>query len=101
MWILLLLPFIGLLWVPFYNHELPSLFGFPFFIGISWSGCRSLRCWSGLCIAMACVREMNNGNPDQLDRTGRLHLLLRARDSDGLCRVTLAKRRRAQGCALG
>ena len=31
MWILLLLPFIGLLWVPFYNHELPSLFGFPFF----------------------------------------------------------------------
>ncbi len=31
MWILLLLPFIGLLWLPSYNHELPSLFGFPFF----------------------------------------------------------------------
>ena len=31
MWILLLLPFIGLLWVPFYNHELPRLLGFPFF----------------------------------------------------------------------
>jgi hypothetical protein len=31
MWILLLLPFIGLLWVPFYNDTLPSLFGFPFF----------------------------------------------------------------------
>jgi hypothetical protein len=31
MWILLLLPFIGLLWVPFYNDALPELFGFPFF----------------------------------------------------------------------
>ncbi len=32
MWLLLLLPFIGLLWVPFYNTDaLPSLFGFPFF----------------------------------------------------------------------
>ena len=29
--ILLLLPFIGLLWLPFYNHPEPSLFGFPFF----------------------------------------------------------------------
>lgn len=28
---LLVLPFIGLLWPPFYNHALPSLFGFPFF----------------------------------------------------------------------
>jgi len=31
MWVLLLLPFIGLLWVPFYNSASPSLFGFPFF----------------------------------------------------------------------
>jgi membrane protein implicated in regulation of membrane protease activity len=31
MWVLLLLPFIGLLWVPFYNTVSPSLFGFPFF----------------------------------------------------------------------
>jgi hypothetical protein len=32
MWLLLLLPFIGLLWVPFYNTDtLPALFGFPFF----------------------------------------------------------------------
>ena len=31
MWILLLLPFIGLLWVPFYNFSDPVLFGFPFF----------------------------------------------------------------------
>lgn len=28
---LLLVPFIGLLWVPFYNQSLPTLFGFPFF----------------------------------------------------------------------
>ena len=31
MWVLLLLPFIGLLWVPFYNFQEPALFGFPFF----------------------------------------------------------------------
>jgi uncharacterized membrane protein len=30
-WLLLLVPFIGLLWVPFYNKALPALFGFPFF----------------------------------------------------------------------
>ena len=29
--LLLLLPFIALLWIPFYNRELPALFGFPFF----------------------------------------------------------------------
>ena len=29
--ILLLIPFIGLLWVPFYNSRTPELFGFPFF----------------------------------------------------------------------
>ncbi|MBS0446440.1 MAG: DUF3311 domain-containing protein [Proteobacteria bacterium] len=28
---LLALPFLGLLWIPFYNQELPTLFGFPFF----------------------------------------------------------------------
>ena len=28
---LLLVPFIGLLWVPFYNFREPELFGFPFF----------------------------------------------------------------------
>jgi hypothetical protein len=31
MWVLLLLPFVGLLWVPFYNFQEPALFGFPFF----------------------------------------------------------------------
>jgi len=29
--LLLLLPFIGLLWIPFYNQTDPALFGFPFF----------------------------------------------------------------------
>jgi hypothetical protein len=29
--LLLLLPFIALLWIPFYNRELPDLFSFPFF----------------------------------------------------------------------
>ncbi len=29
--LLLLEPFIGLLWVPFYNQATPTLFGFPFF----------------------------------------------------------------------
>lgn len=30
-WLLLLIPYAALLWVPFYNHKMPSLFGFPFF----------------------------------------------------------------------
>jgi hypothetical protein len=29
--VLLLLPFIGLLWIPFFNQTEPTLFGFPFF----------------------------------------------------------------------
>jgi hypothetical protein len=28
---LLLLPFLGILWVPLYNSRTPELFGFPFF----------------------------------------------------------------------
>ncbi len=28
---LLIIPFVATLWVPFYNHALPALFGFPFF----------------------------------------------------------------------
>ena len=31
MWIILLIPFLGLLWVPFYNVRAPEIFGFPFF----------------------------------------------------------------------
>ena len=30
-WLLLLVPYAGLLWVPFYNKRMPDLFGFPFF----------------------------------------------------------------------
>ena len=30
-WLLLLIPYIGLLWVPFYDRLTPDLFGFPFF----------------------------------------------------------------------
>ena len=29
--LLLLLPFVGLLWVPFYDFAEPTLLGFPFF----------------------------------------------------------------------
>lgn len=44
---LLLLPFIALLWVPFYNAELPSLFGFPFFYWyqFAWVPLTSLIIW--------------------------------------------------------
>jgi Protein of unknown function (DUF3311) len=47
MWILLLLPFIGLLWVPFYNFLEPSLFGFPFFYWyqLAWVPISSLLIW--------------------------------------------------------
>ncbi len=31
LWLLLLAPYIALLWVPFYNKAQPALFGFPFF----------------------------------------------------------------------
>lgn len=45
--VLLLLPFIGLLWVPFYNSELPSLWGFPFFYWyqLAWVPLTSLLIW--------------------------------------------------------
>ena len=29
--VLLLIPYVALLWLPFYNHVEPPLFGFPFF----------------------------------------------------------------------
>lgn len=31
MWLLLLVPYVGLLWVPSYNARTPELWGFPFF----------------------------------------------------------------------
>ena len=44
---LLLLPFIGLLWVPFFNIAEPSLFGFPFFYWyqIAWVPISSVLTW--------------------------------------------------------
>jgi Protein of unknown function (DUF3311) len=47
MWILLLLPFAGLLWVPFYNFQEPALFGFPFFYWyqMAWVPITSLLIW--------------------------------------------------------
>ena len=30
-WLLLLVPYLGLLWVPLYNAHAPELWGFPFF----------------------------------------------------------------------
>ena len=30
-WLLLLVPFAAVAWVPFYNRSVPELFGFPFF----------------------------------------------------------------------
>lgn len=30
-WLLLLIPFAAVAWVPFYNCSTPELFGFPFF----------------------------------------------------------------------
>jgi hypothetical protein len=44
---LLALPFIGLLWLPFYNKELPSLFGFPFFYWyqFAWVPLTALIIW--------------------------------------------------------
>ena len=44
---LLLLPFIGLLWVPFYNARTPELFGFPFFYWyqLAWVPVTSLLAW--------------------------------------------------------
>jgi hypothetical protein len=47
MWVLLLLPFVGLLWVPFYNFQEPSLFGFPFFYWyqLAWVPICSILIW--------------------------------------------------------
>lgn len=45
--LLLLLPFIALLWIPFYNRELPALFGFPFFYWyqLLWVPLTALLIW--------------------------------------------------------
>ncbi|WP_407160405.1 DUF3311 domain-containing protein [Bradyrhizobium sp. STM 3557] len=45
--LLLLVPFVGLLWVPFYNFMEPELFGFPFFYWyqLAWVPISSLLIW--------------------------------------------------------
>ncbi len=45
--LLLLIPFVGLLWIPFYNQSLPDLFGFPFFYWyqLVWVPVTSLITW--------------------------------------------------------
>ena len=47
MWALLVLPFIGLLRLPFYNSPLPELFGFPFFYWyqLLWVPVTALLIW--------------------------------------------------------
>ena len=47
MWALLLLPFIGLLWVPFYDAAGPVLLGFPFFYWyqLAWVPVTALLTW--------------------------------------------------------
>jgi hypothetical protein len=44
---LLLLPFVGLLWVPFYNFHDPVLLGFPFFYGyqLAWVPVTAFLTW--------------------------------------------------------
>jgi hypothetical protein len=44
---LLLLPFIGLLWVPFFNYREPALLGFPFFYWyqLAWVPISALLTW--------------------------------------------------------
>ena len=45
--LLLLLPFIGLLWVPFYNALTPTLWGIPYFYWyqLAWVPVTSLLLW--------------------------------------------------------
>ena len=45
--VLLLIPFIGLLWLPFYNHLEPSFLGFPFFYWyqLAWVPISAVLTW--------------------------------------------------------
>lgn len=44
---LLLLPFVGLLWVPLYDRATPALFGFPFFYWyqLAWVPLTAMLIW--------------------------------------------------------
>jgi hypothetical protein len=46
-YVLLVVPFVGLLWVPFYAHLTPKLFGFPFFYWyqFAWVPVTALVTW--------------------------------------------------------
>jgi hypothetical protein len=46
-YVLLVLPFVGLLWVPFYADAKPELFGFPFFYWyqFAWVPVTALLTW--------------------------------------------------------
>lgn len=46
-WLLLLVPYVGLLWVPFYNVRTPELLGFPFFYWyqLAWVPITALLTW--------------------------------------------------------
>lgn len=47
LWLLLLIPYVGLLWVPIYNGIDPKLFGFPFFYWyqLAWVPVSALLTW--------------------------------------------------------
>ncbi len=46
-YVLLLVPYVGLLWVPFYAREDPALWGFPFFYWyqFAWVPLTALLTW--------------------------------------------------------
>lgn len=47
LWLLLLVPYIGLLWVPIYNEKTPDFLGFPFFYWyqLAWVPLTSILIW--------------------------------------------------------
>lgn len=77
MWIILLLPFIGLLWLPFYNSLEPSWLGVPFFYWyqLLWVSVTAFLTWLVLPV-ITTPREKNDGRLDQLDRPLGLRFLL-------------------------
>jgi len=54
LWLLLFAPYVGLLWLPFYNSAQPEWFGFPFFYWYQflWVPITSLL----LCIAYRSIK---------------------------------------------
>ena len=54
---LLLAPFVGLLWVPFYNSADPKLWGFPFFYWYQLA-------WVPLTVVLTLIVYRNNRHDD-------------------------------------